>query len=42
MHGMIELYGLGKRYRRKPYHTIVDEDLAVLKEFLIGLDLLGS
>ena len=42
MHGMIELYGLGKRYRRKPYHTIADEDLADLKEFLIGLDLLGS
>jgi dihydrodipicolinate synthase/N-acetylneuraminate lyase len=40
MHGMIELYGLGQRYRRKPYHTITDGDLADLKEFLVGLDLL--
>ncbi len=42
MHGMIELYGLGQRHRRKPYHTITDEDLAGLKEYLMGLDLLEA
>ena len=40
MHGMIELYGLGQRYKRKPYHTVSDEDLVDLKDFLIGLGLL--
>jgi 4-hydroxy-tetrahydrodipicolinate synthase len=40
MHGMIELYGLGQRYRRKPYHTMTDEALADLRSTLIGLGLL--
>jgi len=40
MHGMIELYGLGQRYRRKPYHTMTDEALADLRSILTGLGLL--
>ena len=42
MHGMMELYGLGQRYRRKPYHTMTDEALADLKSRLIDLDLLND
>jgi 4-hydroxy-tetrahydrodipicolinate synthase len=34
MHGMLELYGLAGRWRRKPYHTIEDEELNKLAEFL--------
>jgi len=34
VHGMLELYGLAGRYRRKPYHTIADEDLEELADFL--------
>ncbi|RKX28791.1 MAG: hypothetical protein DRP71_16990 [Verrucomicrobia bacterium] len=40
MHGMIELYGLGQRHRRKPYHTMTDEALADLRSFLIQIGLL--
>lgn len=40
MHGMIELYGLGQRHRRKPYYTMADNELADLRSFLIGLGLL--
>jgi 4-hydroxy-tetrahydrodipicolinate synthase len=40
MHGMIELYGLGQRHRRRPYHTMADNELADLRSFLIGLGLL--
>lgn len=40
MHGMIELYGLGQRHRRKPYHTMTDDALAELESFLVRLDLL--
>lgn len=42
MHGMLELYGLGQRYRRKPYYTINDEDLEKLKVFLIEKELLDG
>ena len=42
MHGMLELYGLGKRYRRKPYHTISDDDLEMLRQFLLEKELLDE
>ena len=41
MHGMLELYGLAKRYRRKPYYTMSDEQLEKLKVFLIDTKLLS-
>jgi dihydrodipicolinate synthase/N-acetylneuraminate lyase len=34
IHGVLELLGLGKRYRRLPYHTLTDEQMEVLKDFL--------
>lgn len=40
MHGMLELYGLGQRFRRKPYYTINDKELEKLKHFLIEKELL--
>jgi len=42
MHGMLELYGLAKRHRRRPYHTMTDDELDKLKEFLIAKDLLKA
>jgi dihydrodipicolinate synthase/N-acetylneuraminate lyase len=34
MHGMLELTGLGKRYRRAPYHSLTDDQMEKLKDFL--------
>lgn len=34
MHGMLELTGLGKRYRRAPYHSLTDSQMEKLKDFL--------
>lgn len=40
IHGMLELLGLAKRYRRRPYHTISDEQLQKLADGLRELELL--
>ncbi len=37
IHGMLEIAGLGKRYRRAPYHSLTDEQMEKLKEFLISI-----
>ena len=34
MHGMLEITGLGKRYRRAPYHSLTDEQMGKLRDFL--------
>lgn len=34
MHGMLEIAGLGKRYRRAPYHTLTDGQMEELRDFL--------
>lgn len=42
MHGMMELYGLAGRHRRKPYHTLDDGAMDTLKQFLIAHRLLDA
>ena len=34
MHGMLEITGLGKRYRRAPYHTLTGKQMEELRDFL--------
>jgi 4-hydroxy-tetrahydrodipicolinate synthase len=34
IHGIFELFGFGKRYRRPPYHSLTDEQMRDLAEFL--------
>ena len=34
MHGILELFGLAKRYRRPPYHSLTDEQMRNLADFL--------
>lgn len=34
MHGVLELAGFGKRYRRPPYHSLTDEQMEDLAAFL--------
>jgi 4-hydroxy-tetrahydrodipicolinate synthase len=34
IHGTLEILGLAKRYRRLPYHTLSDQQMEVLKNFL--------
>lgn len=34
IHGIHELYGLGKRYRRPPYHSLTDKQMDDLAQFL--------
>lgn len=34
IHGMLEITGLGKRYRRAPYHTLTEEQMEKLRDFL--------
>ena len=34
MHGIYELFGLAKRWRRPPYHSLTDEQMEQLAEFL--------
>jgi dihydrodipicolinate synthase/N-acetylneuraminate lyase len=41
IHGMLELAGLGKRYRREPYHSLNDHQMEMLKEFLKAKEYLG-
>jgi len=42
MHGMLELYDIAKRHRRKPYYTLNDEELEALKVFLVEKELLNA
>jgi len=34
MHGVYELFGIAKRWRRKPYYSLSDKEIGQLKEFL--------
>ena len=34
MHGTMELFGIAKRWRRKPYYSLNDEEMERLKDFL--------
>ena len=34
IHGIYELLGFAKRYRRPPYHTLTDEQMRELAQFL--------
>ena len=34
IHGILELYGLGTRYRRAPYHSLTDQQMEILADFL--------
>lgn len=37
LHGILEIFGLAKRWRPKPYHSLMDQELDALKNFLIQL-----
>ena len=41
MHGVYELYGLAKRWRRPPYHSLSDGQMERLSEFLKSKQLLN-
>lgn len=34
IHGMLEILGIGKRYRRAPYHTLTDKEIEPLRDFM--------
>ncbi len=34
MHGVYELFGIAKRWRRKPYYSLTDEEMEKLADFL--------
>lgn len=40
IHGMLEIYGLAKRWRRRPYHSLTDAEMAKLRALLKKLGLL--
>ena len=40
VHGMLELYGIAKRWRRKPYTSLDDQEMEQLAEFLRSKQLL--
>ena len=40
IHGALELFGIAKRWRRKPYHTLNDVEMEHLAGFFNGLGLL--
>ncbi len=40
IHGALELLGICERWRRKPYHSLTDEEMEKLSEFFGGLSLL--
>jgi 4-hydroxy-tetrahydrodipicolinate synthase len=39
-HGTMELFGIFKRWRRKPYYSLGDEEMEILKEYFKDLRLL--
>jgi len=41
MHGVYELFGLAQRWRRPPYHSLADEQMERLAEFLKSKKLLS-
>ncbi|MCZ7647415.1 MAG: dihydrodipicolinate synthase family protein [Planctomycetota bacterium] len=40
IHGLLEIYGIAGRWRRKPYHSLSGPELAKLKSFVKGMGLL--
>ena len=40
LHGTLELFGMARRWRRKPYTTISDEEMEELRGFFCGIGLL--
>ena len=40
LHGALELFGVAQRWRRKPYHSLTDEEMEGLADFFRGLDLM--
>ncbi len=34
VHGLLEIYGIAKRFRRPPYHSLTDKEMQALTEFL--------
>ncbi|MFC1454054.1 dihydrodipicolinate synthase family protein [Verrucomicrobiota bacterium] len=40
IHGAVELFGLAKRWRRKPYYSLNDREMAKLKDYFVGQGLL--
>jgi dihydrodipicolinate synthase/N-acetylneuraminate lyase len=40
LHGTLELFGICQRWRRKPYHSLSDEDMEKLKDFFQRLSIL--
>jgi len=40
IHGILELLGIAKRYRRLPYNSLCDEDMEKLKQKLHSIDIL--
>ena len=40
LHGMLELYGIAKRFRRKPYTTLDDAGMEELSDVLRARQLL--
>ncbi len=34
IHGALELFGIAKRWRRKPYYSLNDEEMEKLADFL--------
>ena len=34
VHGLLEIYGIAKRFRRPPYHSLTDKEMQTLTEFL--------
>ena len=40
IHGILELYGLAQRWRRKPYYSLNDQEMETLSDFLKGLSVL--
>ena len=36
VHGMLEIFGIAKRHRRPPYHSLTDGEMDQLKSFLLG------
>ncbi|MFC1526370.1 hypothetical protein ACFL6X_06125, partial [Candidatus Latescibacterota bacterium] len=40
VHGILELYGIAQRWRPPPYHSLTDEQMESLADFLRGLAVL--
>ncbi len=40
VHGMLEIYGISQRWRRRPYHSLTDEEMESLKNTLQRIGLL--